>query len=292
MISNLRAQIQLDVQGSNTTGDNVVGKWEGVYGFGASRTGVYGESTSGTGIRGISENHYGGYFLNNDKMQPDLVIGGNNPSNPGDDCVIASDPQYPGSDLFLRSNDAVVVELDHDLNEEGHFEVRNGSTKTVLSVNESGLAHLHALVFNDYARHRLNNIDNMDYWDIAAEAAGNQDLNFFRSGVGNLLQLHSSGNPLTTATGAYLSSGGMWTNSSSATLRDLEDIIDPREILAAVSKLTLYKWRYKSEPESIHLGPTAEDFYHLFNCGKSDKHLACSDLAAVAMASVQALYQD
>ena len=42
----------------------------------------------------------------------------------------------------------------------------------------------------------------------------------------------------------------------------------------------------------MHLGPTAENFYQLFSCGDSHKHIAPSDLAAVSLAAIQALCQE
>jgi hypothetical protein len=38
------------------------------------------------------------------------------------------------------------------------------------------------------------------------------------------------------------------------------------------------------------MSPAAEDFYQAFGCGEDDQHLAPSDMAAVALAAVQALH--
>ena len=77
---------------------------------------------------------------------PDLVLGGNSSSTSGDDGIIASDPAYAGSDIFIRSNDAVVVQLDFDNNEAGDFEIRNGTQTVVFEVNESGTVRVNNVV--------------------------------------------------------------------------------------------------------------------------------------------------
>ncbi|MDH3651776.1 MAG: hypothetical protein OEQ53_18980 [Saprospiraceae bacterium] len=291
---------------SNLTGFGVGGQFtgstSGVVGEGFTDAGVKGGSESGAGVKGTSQYFYGGYFINEMKSHPDLVVGGNLANANG---IISSDPAFPGSSLFIRSNNSLLLQLDHNNDSDGFFTIQNGAGSAVLAVGEQGdmaLAGnseasrpqllLRETEASDFARFRLKNDSNTDYWDIAGGATSNSELNFYHSGVGNILQLHSSGNPITTLTGAYLSSGGMWTNNSSLALKNLGDKIDPNRILSAISKLPIYEWRYKTEPQSLHLGPTAEDFYQLFYFGNSNKHLAPSDLAAVALASAQALSQE
>jgi hypothetical protein len=99
----------------------------------------------------------------------------------------------------------------------GRFAVMNGSSKSpALQVETDGsgpaalikdgraeieynssLGDPHVLVretgAGDYARISLRNDDNTLYWDIAAGGAGNTELNFFRSGPGDILTLRSSG---------------------------------------------------------------------------------------------------
>ncbi|MDH3245490.1 MAG: hypothetical protein OEM26_12805 [Saprospiraceae bacterium] len=291
---------------SNTTGFGVggqfIGSTSGVVGQGFNAAGVQGGSEAGYGVEGTSENSYGGYFLNKMKTQPDLVVGGNSLNANG---IIASDPGFSGSSLFLRSNNSLLLQLDHNNNSDGFFTIQNGTGSAVLVVGEQGdmaLAGnseasrpqllLRETETTDYARFRLQNDSNGDYWDIAGGGVNNGELNFFRSSVGNILQLHSSGDPLTTSTGAYLSSGGMWTNNSSASLQILEGHINLTNLLSTIARLPMYQWRYKQEPYALHLGPVAEDFYDLFHCGKGNKHIAPSDLAAVAVAGVQALNKE
>jgi hypothetical protein len=107
-------------------------------------TGVFGHSVSGAGVHGHSDNGYGGQFnSDNDagvfakggsNAVPDLILGGNSSSS--DDGIISSDPAYPGSDIYLNSNDAVVVRLDQNGTQAGNFEIHDGSDENIFSVKE------------------------------------------------------------------------------------------------------------------------------------------------------------
>ena len=46
----------------------------------------------------------------------DLILGANENSTLGDNGVITSDPAYTGSDIYIRSNDLVQIQLDDDNN--------------------------------------------------------------------------------------------------------------------------------------------------------------------------------
>ena len=69
---------------------------------------------------------------------PDIILGSSNNSLFSDDGIISTNPLRSGSDMFLRSYDAVVVQLDYDNNEAGNFRIRNGNQDVVFDVNESG----------------------------------------------------------------------------------------------------------------------------------------------------------
>jgi len=92
---------------------------------------------------------YGGYFIgatsgvyarsqNHDNV--DLILGGSFPSNStDDDGIISTQENLSSSDMYLRSNDAVIVQLDYNADEAGNFVIRSGSNSTnVFNVNESG----------------------------------------------------------------------------------------------------------------------------------------------------------
>lgn len=66
--------------------------------------------------------------------------------------------------------------------------------------------------------------------------------------------------------------------------------VDASDILQRLQSLDVSRWRYRNDStQSEHLGPMAEDFHRLFGLGVDDKHIAASDVAGVAVTSIQAL---
>jgi len=107
-------------------------------------------------------------------------------------------------------------------------------------------------------------------------------------GIGTATPNH----PIDTATGAHLTSGGTWTNSSSRTLKENFTALDPFEVLDKIDSLTIEQWNYKSEDASItHIGPVAEEFHAAFNTGgiEGDKTISTIDPAGVALLGIQGL---
>ena len=103
-------------------------------------------------------------------------------------------------------------------------------------------------------------------------------------------QVATAGRYIETSTGAYLSDGGAWTNSSDVNRKTAFQDADGDAVLAALSRLPILAWSYKAEDPSVrHLGPTAQDFYAAFHLGDSDKSIGTVDEAGVALAAIQAL---
>lgn len=95
-----------------------------------------------------------------------------------------------------------------------------------------------------------------------------------------------------TSTGAYLSWGGTWTNSSDANLKENFAPVDRHEILEEVAQLPVQSWNYRAEDESVrHLGPTAQDFRAAFGLGEGETAISTVDEEGVALAAVQGLYE-
>ena len=102
-----------------------------------------------------------------------------------------------------------------------------------------------------------------------------------------------SGRFINTSTGAYLSSGGTWTNSSDRNRKTNFQTIDPQAVLEKVAQMPIQRWSYKEEDGGItHLGPVAQDFYAAFGLGADDKHIATVDADGVALAAIQALARE
>jgi len=121
------------------------------------------QTSTNYGIVGASRSPagYGGYFYNNGggvglyafssaasgpgilakgiDSGPDIVLGGNENTGVGDDGILASDPDYVSSDIILKSNDTVRIDLDNDASEEdADFEIRDRNDTLIFNVDESG----------------------------------------------------------------------------------------------------------------------------------------------------------
>jgi hypothetical protein len=111
----------------------------------------------------------------------------------------------------------------------------------------------------------------------------------------------------TNGNGAYLSTGGTWTNASTRDKKDRFTRLDPAEVLVRIHQLPVEGWYYKGT-EEYHIGPYAEDFYAAFGTGVHEiietdatgaivrrpnpevsHYLAASDVAGVALLGVKAL---
>jgi hypothetical protein len=130
---------------NTSTVDSSKGLYAEVQGVSGITYGVYGRSSSPDG--------YGGYFDNTsaagvglfakagNDVAADLVLGGNNSTD--DNGRIDSDPEYPGSDLLLVSNDKFHIHLDNNNDEvNSDFSILNGSNNTILTAEENGRLNL------------------------------------------------------------------------------------------------------------------------------------------------------
>jgi predicted GH43/DUF377 family glycosyl hydrolase len=98
--------------------------------------------------------------------------------------------------------------------------------------------------------------------------------------------------PLTMASGAYVSSGGTWTNASDRNLKENFVTVTPADILQKIDELPVTEWDYKSEGPGVnHIGPVAQDFWAAFHLGNSSTSISTIDPAGVALLGIQALNQ-
>lgn len=211
-----------------------------------------------------------------------LVIGRYNTVSGSPDNWISTDPLFVagnGSGNAFRSN-AFVLYKNGDIDATGLHTVRFNSS---LSKPHLRLVETET---NDYARLRFSATSNANYWDLAGHEAG---LNFYSNIRGNVLSLRSSGHPLATSTGAYLSAGGAWTNSSDSTLKAGFTAMDAEAVLQKLASLPVTRWHYKGEAEADHVGPMAQDFRAAFGLGSDERSIATVDADGVLMLAVQAL---
>lgn len=98
--------------------------------------------------------------------------------------------------------------------------------------------------------------------------------------------------PLTMGSGAYVTTGGTWTNASDRNLKEHFASITPADVLQKIGSLPITQWNYKAENASItHIGPTAQDFYAAFGLGGEAGKTSIStiDPAGVALLGIKAL---
>jgi trimeric autotransporter adhesin len=103
-----------------------------------------------------------------------------------------------------------------------------------------------------------------------------------------LINTSAGANPDGT-NGAYLSTGGVWTDVSDENAKQGFKAIRPSEVLGKVADLPVATWSYKSEPGVRHLGPVAQDFHRVFGLGADDRHIAPLDTSGVALAAIKGL---
>jgi hypothetical protein len=95
---------------------------------------------------------------------------------------------------------------------------------------------------------------------------------------------------ISTSTGAYLSTSGVWTNNSD--VRRKHDFLDVsgEDVLGRLRTLPITTWSYRVDPGRIrHLGPMAQDFHAAFGLGNDDVTISTVDEGGVALAAAKAL---
>jgi hypothetical protein len=98
------------------------------------------------------------------------------------------------------------------------------------------------------------------------------------------------GRVINTSSGAHLTTGGIWTNSSSRALKTAFESIDAGDVLARLLALPLTRWQYRASPvEGVHLGPVAEEFHEAFGLGADGQSISTVDANGVALAAIQGL---
>lgn len=77
---------------------------------------------------------------------------------------------------------------------------------------------------------------------------------------------------------------------SDVNLKTDVEAVDGREVLEALLDLPISVWRYKDlDPQAIHMGPMAQDFFRIFRLGVDDTRISAIDTGGVALAAIQGL---
>ncbi|MDB4948604.1 MAG: hypothetical protein JWM27_1253 [Gemmatimonadetes bacterium] len=95
---------------------------------------------------------------------------------------------------------------------------------------------------------------------------------------------------ISTSTGAYLSTSGVWTNASDVRLKHLIENVSGEDVLTRLRTVPIRTWSYRVDPDGIrHLGPMAQDFRAAFGLGNDSTSIGTVDADGVSLAGVQAL---
>jgi hypothetical protein len=98
------------------------------------------------------------------------------------------------------------------------------------------------------------------------------------------------GTDATNGNGAYLSAGGVWTNTSDSNKKENFSLVNSTKILNTVCRMNIMRWNYKGESENIqHIGPMAQDFYRLFHLGNDSLSISTIDPSGIALVAIKAL---
>ena len=90
--------------------------------------------------------------------------------------------------------------------------------------------------------------------------------------------------------GAHLNAGeGTWNVTSDAASKRDVYAVDPQEVLAKALTIEVSRWRYRTAPGIVHIGPMAQDFHRAFNVGSDERSIATVDADGVALAAIQGL---
>ena len=96
----------------------------------------------------------------------------------------------------------------------------------------------------------------------------------------------SPSHPLHMGSGAYVSTGGVWTNASSREYKENIETLTSHEAVETLKELCPVKFRYKNDPEDKHVGFIAEDAPTLVE-SKDRKGMSSMDVVAVLTKVVQ-----
>jgi hypothetical protein len=98
----------------------------------------------------------------------------------------------------------------------------------------------------------------------------------------SLLELFASGN-LTI-------DGSLTQNSDRAAKHDIA-AVEPETVLARIAELPIAHWRYNDDPDTLHMGPMAQDFHAAFGLGDDPTGINAIDADGVALSAIQGLLE-
>ena len=196
-------------------------------------------------------------------------------------------PGAPDNQIYIDNDSQIGMGTN---NPEASLHLRRTDGTSQLLVQDTGAAETMALlesagVTTRFTVENTNDTSCTGGSDCSWSVGMRQNSSFFitRDGSGT--------DECTLDTAGNFSCMGTVSGASSRTLKDNIVPVDSREMLTRVLALPVTEWTYIRELEDgvRHVGPIAEDFYAMFSLGKSEKKLAATDAAGVALAAIQGL---
>jgi hypothetical protein len=163
----------------------------------------------------------------------------------------------------------------------GRGVIASGNNSTSMGTRASTNGHSGAFVYGDASPTLAVSATVANQFVVRAQ--------HFWLGTDNSVS-NPAGHFLTTSTGAFLSTGGAWTNASDVARKDRFESVDGEWVLEQLAALPIKSWGYRQEATSIrHLGPTAQDFRAAFGLGNGDKAITTVDADGVSLVAAQTL---
>ena len=171
-----------------------------------------------------------------------------------------------GHSVIAHGNITPVVAIGHNINNNGQYSLTMGHNIDVN--NRKG-----SFLYSDFSTNDTLSPPSIDYNQFLVRAAG-----------GTII--YSDANLLSGV--QLFSGGGSWSTVSDYHKKELLRQFSEREISSQVSKLNIFSWNYQSQDDNIsHLGPMAQDFTALFNCGINNTCISSVDPDGIIMRGIQ-----
>tara|TARA_R110002096_G_scaffold250980_1_gene443585 strand:- start:26836 stop:27792 length:957 start_codon:yes stop_codon:yes gene_type:complete len=213
---------------------------------------------------------------------------------------------FPTTDWLLTANDSTNGGDSHFSIEDATagtapLRVEGGAPTAALTIDGSGAVglgtatpatNLH-VVGGDTPTMRMEQ-DGSQGWDPYTWDVGSNEGSFFvRDATAQTVPLRIEGgavdDSVVVSADGNLTIAGTLAQGSSRAIKHVFPLAQA-DVLAKLKTIEVSRWQYKNDAkQSVHVGPMAEDFYQAFGLGADNKHITSSDVAGVAMASVQAL---
>jgi hypothetical protein len=214
---------------------------------------------------------------------------------------------FPSGDWRFRINDTTSGGGNYFAVEDGTsgrtpFRIETGSPNHSLYVEDYGrvglgtsipYVELH-IVDGDTPTIRLDQ-DGTSGWTAQSWDVAGNETNFFIRDVTNGSKLPFRIFPGSESQSLEIRPTGVEVNVAFSAVSDVNKKtgltpVDPTVALEKVAALPVTTWSFKADPAgATHLGPTAQDFYQIFDLGSDDRHIAPLDIAGVALAAIQGL---